>query len=89
MNSGGVGAARERLAVLAVGRQHVVVRADGLVGANGHGLLADVEVAEAGDLAEAVRLAGALLETPDEVHLPVHREELLTREVESHMGAAS
>src|SRR3954462_15882686 len=44
---------------------------------DGNRFLADVEVAEAADEAEPVKLAGALLEAADEEHLAVEIEELL------------
>ncbi len=62
--------ARQRVAVLAVGAGDVVVRAQGREAADRDRLLPDVEVAEAADLAEAVGLAGLLLEVADEHHLP-------------------
>jgi hypothetical protein len=62
-------AARERLAVLAVGADHVVVGAERGERAHRQRLLADVEVTEAADLPEAVRLARLLLEVADQEHL--------------------
>ena len=59
----------ERVAVLAVGAGDVVVGPERGEAAHRDGLLADVEMAEAADLAEAVRLAGLLLEAADEQHL--------------------
>ena len=66
----GVGAARERLAVLAVGRHEVVGLAQRLGGADDGGLLTDAQVQEAADLGLGVHLARALLEAADEHHLP-------------------
>ena len=63
-------AARQRLAVLPIGAQHVVVFAERRDGAHAHRFLTDVQVAEATDLSERVRLGGALLEATDEEHLP-------------------
>ena len=65
----GADAARQGVAVLAVGAGDVVVRAECREAADRHRLLADVEVAESADLAQAVRLAGLLLEPADEHHL--------------------
>ena len=62
-------AARERLAMLAVGGHEVVRVAERLGGADDGGLLADAEVEEAADLRLRVHLAGALLEAADEEHL--------------------
>ncbi len=70
-----VGAAGQRVAVIAVGAELVVVRAERLGGADRDRLLADVEVAEAVDLALGVGLRCPLLEPADEVHVPVHREQ--------------
>ena len=61
-------AARERLAVVAVGGDDVVVGAKQRERARAHRLLADVEVAEAADLAERVGLGAALLEAALEQH---------------------
>ena len=74
-NSSAMTAAREhaagqRLAVLAVGAGDVVVGPQRGEAADRDRLLADVEVAEAADLAEAVGLAGLLLEAADQQHLP-------------------
>src|SRR3546814_8481013 len=55
----------------AVGGQHGVLGAHGGLHADHHGLLADVEVAEAADQAHAVHLAGLLLEAPDQQHVAV------------------
>ena len=49
-------AARQRMAVLPVGRDHGVVRREGLHDADGVRLLADIEVEKAADLAGAVKL---------------------------------
>jgi len=48
--------------------------------ASNHGLLADIEVAEATDQAHAVHLAGLLLKTPDQQHLAVGFEVLFPGE---------
>ena len=61
-------AARERLAVVAVRRDDVVVGAERREHAGAHRLLPDVQVAEAADLAERVRLGAALLEAALEQH---------------------
>ena len=62
-------AARERLAVLAVGGHEVVRVAERLGGADDGGLLTDAEMEEAADLGLRVHLARALLEAADEEHL--------------------
>ncbi len=69
-----VRAPRERLTVLAIGREQVVALAKRLGGADDRRLLADAEVEEAADLRLRVHLAGALLEAPDQEHLLEHRE---------------
>ena len=66
--------ARDRLAVLAVGRHQVVGLLERLGGAHDRRLLADAEVEEAADLRLGVHLAGALLEATDEEHLLEHGE---------------
>ena len=64
-----VGAARQRLAVLAVGGDQVVVVAHHGDGADDRRLLADREMQEAADLGLHVHLLRALLEVPDQQHL--------------------
>ena len=64
----GVGAARQRVAVRAVGGDQVVLVAHRAHGADDRRLLADREVQEAADLRLRVHLARALLEAPDEHH---------------------
>jgi hypothetical protein len=67
-----------RVAVLAVGRDHVVVGLERGGGADAHGLLADDQVEEPTDLsALRVRLGGGFLHPPDRQHLAVQRRELL------------
>src|SRR5206468_12996259 len=57
--------------------------------ADGHRFLPDVEVAEAADLAQAVRFARLLLEAADEGHLPEPPAVLLgTRGVEAPAAGA-
>ena len=67
----------ERVAVVAVAREHVVVRSQRRERADGDRLLPDVEVAEAADLAERVSLGRLLLEAADENHLVEHAEQRL------------
>ena len=62
------GAARDRLAVRAVGRDQVVGVAHRAHRSDHRGLFADRQVQEAADLRAGVLLAGALLEMPDEQH---------------------
>ena len=64
----GLGAARQRVAVRAVGRDQVILVAHGADGADDRRLLADGEVEEATDLRLRVHLARALLEAADEHH---------------------
>src|SRR5216684_5908634 len=68
-----VGALRQTVAVLAVRRDRVVVGAQHGRRADGHRLLANIQVEEAADLAERVALRSLLLEATDQHHL---RQEL-------------
>ena len=68
------------MAVVAVGGDDLVAVADRHLHADHHGLLADVEVAEAADQAHAVELAGLLLEAADQQHLAVGVQLLLAGE---------
>jgi hypothetical protein len=63
-------AAGQRVGVLAIAREDIVVVAQRRDGAHGDGLLADVQVAEPADPALRVRLARLLLEATHEDHLP-------------------
>jgi hypothetical protein len=65
-------APRERLPVLAIGRDHVVVVAQGGERADRHRFLADVEMTEAADFAQRVRFGGFLFEPTDQEHLTQH-----------------
>jgi hypothetical protein len=60
------------VAVVAVAGEDVVVRPQGRERADGDRLLPDVEMTEAADLAERVRLGRLLLEAADENHLVEH-----------------
>ena len=62
-------ALRERDAVVAVGRDHVVVGLERGERADGDRLLPDVEVQEAADLALGVAARALLLDAADEEHL--------------------
>ena len=62
--------------MLAIGRDDVVLVVERVNRADGDGLLAGIEMAEAGDFAAAVHLGGLLLEAPDERHAPIEVEEL-------------
>src|SRR5580693_895493 len=64
------------MAVLAIGRDDVVLVVQRVNRADRHGLLAGVEMAEAGDFAAAVHLGGLLFEAPDECHAPIEIEQL-------------
>ena len=61
----------QHVAVVAIGCNDLIALVDRHLHADHHGLLADVEVAEAADQAHAVELAGLLLEAADEQHLAV------------------
>ena len=75
----GIQAACDGPTVVAVGRQQVVVRPHRLACAGGDGLLADVQVQKAADLAGGVQLGCFLLEPADQRHLPVQLQQLLMR----------
>ena len=76
-----VHAAGEHVAVIAVTRDHLVAFLRGHLHADDHGLLPDIEVAEAADEAHAVHLAGLFLETADHQHLAVGDEILVLLEL--------
>ena len=66
-------AARQRVPVVAVGGDQVIVGPRGRHGTGDDRFLADVEVAETADAVPTlVLLGGAFLETPDEEHLGKH-----------------
>ena len=60
--------------MITVGRDDVVIGAEQRERAGAHRLLADVQVAEATDLSERVRLGGTLLEAALQEHRPEHPE---------------
>ena len=66
-----IGPTRQGVAMVAVGRDEVVVGAQQAHGPHTDGLLADVEVQEAADLPFDVELRAALLEASDEEHRTV------------------
>ena len=71
----GIDAPSDRVPVLAVAGEDVVVLLQRENASHDSGLLADVEVAVAADLGLRVLLLGALLEAADELHLPVQAEQ--------------
>ncbi len=76
----GVHADGERVAVIAIGGDHLVAGLERHLHADDDGLLADVEVAEAADVPHAVELPGLLLEAADEQHAAVGVELLVAGE---------
>ena len=76
----GVHAAGQHVAVVAVGGDDLVALLDRHLHADHHGLLADVEVAEAADQAHAVELRRPLLEAADQQHLAIGEKLLLAAE---------
>jgi hypothetical protein len=70
-------AAGERVAVLAIGRDHRVLRGERPHRAHRHRLLAYIKVEESPDLPGAVSLRGLLLEAPDPEHLAQERVAVL------------
>ncbi len=77
----GVHAAGQHVAVVAVAGDDLVARLERHLHADHHGLLADVEVAEAADQAHAVHLAGLLLEAADQQHVLVGGDLLVLGEL--------
>ena len=73
----GIHAGRQHVAVVAIGGDDRVLVGDRRLHADHHGLLADVEMAEAADQAHAVELAGALLEAADQQHVAIEGLELV------------
>jgi hypothetical protein len=71
----------ERVAVVAVGGDDVVVLAHDGHAADGDGFLPDVEVEEAADLALLVAAQAALLEAADAHHVAVERDQLVMAEL--------
>src|SRR5581483_101757 len=77
----GVHAAGEHMAVVAVGGDDGVALFGRRLHADHHGLLADIEMAEAADQAHAVELAGLLLEAADQQHVAVMADQVFCREL--------
>src|SRR3546814_20961466 len=82
----GVQAAGQHMGVVAVGGEHSILGTHGGLHADHHGLLADVEVAEAADQAHAVHLAGLLLEAADQQHVAVVVLEVLDAGLDRRRG---
>ena len=61
----------QHVPVVAIACDDLVVGIEHRLHADHDGLLADIEVAEAGDEAHAVELAGLFLEATDEKHVPI------------------
>ncbi len=84
----GIDAVGQHVAMVAIAGDDRVP-ADGERGLepDGDGFLANIEVAETADQAEAVKLAGALLEAADQQHLAVEFEQFfLARVIELGLG---
>src|SRR5512138_1351769 len=73
-------AAQQRLAVLSIGGDDVVLGRERRHGARRHGFLPNVEVQEAADLARAVELGALLLQPPDAQHVGEQPDRKLARE---------
>ena len=65
---------RQSVAVIAVVGNYVVSRQQGGKGADGDGLLADIEVQKAANVARRVVFGASLFESTDEVHLAIQRQ---------------
>ncbi len=70
----GIGVSSERVAVISIGGQDEIIGSNRFHCSDCNRLLADVQVAEAGDLRQAILLARAFLEAADQHHLSVHRQ---------------
>ena len=84
----GVHARGEHVAVIAIGGDDLVARLDRHLHADDDRLLADIEMAEAADIAHAVELARLLLEAADEQHPPVGLEFLPRAQCRASTGGA-
>src|SRR5205085_10765665 len=71
----GVDAAGDGMAVLAVAGEDVVIGLEGLDAPDHSRLLAQAEMAVDSDACLRVLLLSALLESPDELHLPVQAQQ--------------
>lgn len=69
------------MSVIAIAGDDLIALLQGHLHANYHGLLADIEVAEAADRAHAIELAGLLLEPPDQEHVAERLQLLLLGEL--------
>ena len=77
----GIHAGGQHVAVVAVAGDDGIALFQGHLHADHHGLLADVEVAEAANQAHAVHLAGLLLEAADQQHVAVGSEFLVLAQI--------
>ena len=65
------------MSMIAIGGDDLVALGDRHLHAGDHGFLADIEMAEAADIAHAVKLSGFLLEPADQEHEAIGRKLLL------------
>ena len=72
MQAFGASSARERVRVIAVSRDEVIVRTRGGNGADHDSFLSDVKVTKAADLLRLILLAGAFFKAPDQQHQREH-----------------
>src|SRR5205823_5236291 len=68
----GAGSADQRVGVIAIGGDKVIVEPNSRDRAGHDRLLADVKMTKAADFLGLILLAGALFKTPDEQHQPEH-----------------
>ena len=69
------------MAVIAIGGDDLIALPYRHLHAHNHRFLADIEMAEAADLAHAVKLAGLFLEAAYEEHQPVGAQLILVRKL--------
>src|SRR5262249_46828463 len=79
-------AAGPHMAAIAVGGDDLIAGFEGELHAHDHGLLPDIEVAEAADQSHAVHLAGSLFETPDRQHVAIDAKLYLLAKIGRHIG---
>jgi hypothetical protein len=74
-------AGRQHVSVIPVAGYDLIALLQGHLHADHHGLLPDIEVAEAADRTHAIELAGLFLETPDQEHVAERSEVLFPGEL--------
>src|SRR5262249_48220554 len=85
----GMSVASQRMTVVAIAGEHEVVGSSRFDRSHHHRLLTDVKVAKTGNFPQPILLTGSLLETADQDHLPIHRQQFFSWNGAAHSSSKS